>query len=1132
MTPKELLQRLEGLGSIESKALRKIRIQVEDPERTVKASAVLSYLVRQGQLTEEEARQLMKGETPAVSRNNTDELMLGVGDDEQPTESAEVKSKPKKKKKKRSNRKTREDVEPFVPVAAPIEEVAVDPMQGDAFDFGQGVDEFAGAVGEDKPKPTFGGKIDKRDQWNSRWPYIGFGVLGFLLMVGMFLFFTVNNMKPEAMFNNAREHFDNGSFQAAIKAFDEYIEAAPRHKFIKEAKARRVQSLLRDSYESKLWEETLIRGSEKLPEYAEDKDVDMEKIRDDLGVMLPRSLAELTTKMLKDTELSAMQENLAKANKYKKALVDNVDYVASSSRKVPTNKKYIDRLENNIRTIEGFIQKEKDYGNALVSIKSLGEEGKTEEAFKNFQDLTRQYGDLAARQELRDLMIKTSELESRLIKPAVVEISSATDRAPSAIEKTYFMGAIVGSPDEGLQGEVIPTLVDGAVLGFDAGTGEIAWRQFVGLGSSIQPQKMDDEHVLVSDVGRSELLKLRTATGDLVWRVPIGETFFTPAFAAEKLVVTTESGKLLRLDPSTGELLGSAQLPQGANARCFISEQNPLIYQAGLKSNLYVIGTEDMECKEVFYLGHYSGSISVPPYMYNGHLIVLVNGGDYSDMFVLRPKENGMQLGPDPVQVIRRVTDGPVTRHLQRYGRWLLAVSDSGQMVILEFNQGDDKVPISKFASERFESKEGQISYIATGGSNLWVCGTGAAFYKVKRNLGKFEVKVLKHGADSFVAPCVKLDDKLFHVRKRIGSGMVSASLVEANTLEPIWRNDFGGQVAGPVIVAGGKQLAVSNQGDLFDMSAANKGGFVRQAAKASTVIENLEFSTTSALDDGSWVSVGGKGSREFATFDASGTLELTNLASPSDNPACEPISVNGQLIVANSNGQVAAVNPATGGLSGEAFLPPVAPGKSVEWVNPTRVSDNQIAIATKTGEDSGATASMIYLLDVKKGRSIRSAGSLESTGSFVGKLATAGGSVFAADRVDEADSLVKLDGSAQEVGRVALNGQVVDGPWAVESGILVLMDSDQLVLFDEALTQKWIRNVSSDRFACPPQMISGQLALVLQNGKIKFLDAMSGDDANEIDLGQPIVHVPTFADGKVFFSGMDGTVHVLNNGP
>ena len=94
-----------------------------------------------------------------------------------------------------------------------------------------------------------------------------------------------------------------------------------------------------------------------------------------------------------------------------------------------------------------------------------------------------------------------------------------------------------------------------------------------------------------------------------------------------------------------------------------------------------------------------------------------------------------------------------------------------------------------------------------------------------------------------------------------------------------------------------------------------------------------------------------------------------------------------------------------------------------------------------------------------------------------------------------------------------------------------MLLDSDQVVLFDESLNQKWVRNVSSERFACPPQVISGRLALILQSGKVLFLDA-DGKDVDQMDLGQPIVHAPTFADGKVFFSGMDGTVHVLSTGP
>ena len=214
MTPTELLKKLEGLGTIEPKALRKIRIQIEDPERTVKVSAVLSYLVRKGQLTEDNARQLMRGETPAVKRRATDELMLGVIDEEPTAEAIETKKKPK-----RSNRE---------PIAPPEPILLPDPMPADvgatAYDYGQeAYDEF-GNNGEEKAKPTFGGKIDKRDQWNSRWPYIGFGVLGFLMIVGMFLYFAVFNMEPQAMFENARDHYDNASYQAAIQSFDEYID--------------------------------------------------------------------------------------------------------------------------------------------------------------------------------------------------------------------------------------------------------------------------------------------------------------------------------------------------------------------------------------------------------------------------------------------------------------------------------------------------------------------------------------------------------------------------------------------------------------------------------------------------------------------------------------------------------------------------------------------------------------------------------------------------------------------------------------------------------------------------------------------------------------------------------------------
>ena len=158
---------------------------------------------------------------------------------------------------------------------------------------------------------------------------------------------------------------------------------------------------------------------------------------------------------------------------------------------------------------------------------------------------------------------------------------------------------------------------------------------------------------------------------------------------------------------------------------------------------------------------------------------------------------------------------------------------------------------------------------------------------------------------------------------------MVSASLVDANTLNQIWRNDFGGEVAGPVIDANGGQYSVSSQGDLFDISKADDAGFTRQVSKASTVMEGLRFGSTSKLANGNWVTVGNKGTSEFVSVDPSaGKVTLNELAAPSNNPAVEPIVMGDSLIVANTNGQLALVDPSTGGMNWRSVSAPCSTGQ------------------------------------------------------------------------------------------------------------------------------------------------------------------------------------------------------------
>ena len=76
MSPRQLLEKLEALGGIDEKILGKIRKEIQNPEKNVKPKAVLSYLVKKGQLTPKQAKNLLK-ETPAPAKPPTaDEIQV------------------------------------------------------------------------------------------------------------------------------------------------------------------------------------------------------------------------------------------------------------------------------------------------------------------------------------------------------------------------------------------------------------------------------------------------------------------------------------------------------------------------------------------------------------------------------------------------------------------------------------------------------------------------------------------------------------------------------------------------------------------------------------------------------------------------------------------------------------------------------------------------------------------------------------------------------------------------------------------------------------------------------------------------------------------------------------------------
>jgi hypothetical protein len=257
--------------------------------------------------------------------------------------------------------------------------------------------------------------------------------------------------------------------------------------------------------------------------------------------------------------------------------------------------------------------------------------------------------------------------------------------------------------------DVLPVLAEGSVFGVNAGNGTLLWRQFVGYETTHQPQwtdRIQKKNLLLCDQRDQSLLCVDGLTGSLIWRSVVGQPFMQPTVVDGAIYIATRSGAVVRIDPYTGNKMAATQLPKKLLAPLEKAEGVPYIYAVAEDSNLYVLSAEDLTCAEVFYIGHFPGSVTQAPLFWSGYLLVPVNGSDYCELHVLKFAEKGLRT--ERAQVFR-LADGPVSLPPSRLGRWMLFLADNGEVKILELNTTEGEAPI-RLVAERLASLNARTS--------------------------------------------------------------------------------------------------------------------------------------------------------------------------------------------------------------------------------------------------------------------------------------------------------------------------------------------------------------------------------------------------------------------------------------
>ncbi|MEM7455779.1 MAG: PQQ-binding-like beta-propeller repeat protein [Planctomycetota bacterium] len=1148
MSPGQLLDRLQELGWIDSKVTDKLRREVTSDQK-IKPKAVVKYLLKKHLITKKQASELVdmiEAPAPVVHEEiavaqgekqyDTDDLTSTAKEEWDQPEPEPEKPAPVVDAPDFDPKQTVEEELPrpidLVEVAQPIKEepveVAPHPVApqnyADPFDadpLSQQQVDFNGEGNGNEADAGFKGKRLKKDQWATKWMYIGPAVLGLILMLGGILWYSLGHVSAEDQFKAAMDAFERNAWSDFLEKGEKFTEDNPGHDKVPTIRARLAQALIAQTYEQKNWDETIVRARTHLPPLVEDEDVDMNLIRDDLSVMLPNSALEITRRALEQTTLDQIKAELENALEAK-SVVDNVSYIPGTMRKTERLSKVIGEIDDNILAIQGLIKKEDDYQAALGEISGLAERSETDAAFQVFQALTRKYGDLGARAELQELMQTVSTKERDLVQPGNVTLDVTNSAPESIVDNTIVLASLRGNPVEANRGVITPVFVDGTLFGIDSGDGSVAWRRFLGFETNVEWVEYNADLIVACDQSSNDVYMLKKLDGSVIWRTSVGEPFVQPAVSEAMVLVSTTSGKVIKLDPQSGNVLASVQLPQGVSVGGLIAEREPYIYQPGHYSNLYLLSQDDLSCKEVFYLGHTPGSIQVSPTAWTGLVLICMNGGDFSDLVVLTNTEEGIKR----LQVLNRQVSGPVTNPLRRFGRWMLMAAENGDMSVLANDTTNEVTPITEFVTQSFDNRTGQRNFYFSKGTRLWIGGKGIAKYKLQGNLGRLPREVIVMPDDDFIAPMSEMNDMLLHVKRRGGSNMISVSAVNPDTLEEIWRSDIGGPLAGAPQVAGGNIMALSSQGDLFDVDAADiQSGYADGPVLSSTVAQNLRFDQILQLDDGASVAFGSR--RADMLYFNNGESRLIKLRSPLDRISCPPVAVGSDVIIATTTGQVLRIDPSDGSRIGTMFQPPVDPSEQVQWLEPAFVNENTLAIA----KNSDVNGNAVYLLDLSNRDSgISQVAMFSSASPIRSRLRSAGGTIYAVIGEETGDKLVSIaSGNEMQItGEVELAENFVDGPWIAGSLMMVRDRADQLVAYNSRLQKVWAADLPAVKLSGGPVVRGSSIMCSFQDGQIMMLNDSDGTVTSSMDLGEPIVHGPVEAGGKIYFSGMDGTIHVI----
>ena len=1018
------------------------------------------------------------------------------------------------------------------PLADPLANAMdADPLAGDFGDYQESSNEPttpSRSGGLQLPQP-------ERSQWDTKLIIGGSLALGILAIAAFGLFFVLRSGSASEVFEMAEKDYNTGAYQNAIEKYEVFIKKYPKHDNASLAFVRTKMAGLRQNVGRPT--EALTYALKELPELKVQPA--FSEARGELATVLPSIAESFADQAAKARETEKKDELIANAEKSMDELVNQAAYIPTKLRSNPDVASRIKRIQEKIKNVRRNIDRENNLVAAVEKITEFTNKGETADAFVARRTLLEKYPGLETDERLVKAVLNISKKEAELVtvQSDTKDVTSDEVASPDFQVKVALKPSTGSKSIPGVAGHVCCVLVGGAVYGIDVTSGEGKWRRFVGAETTTTPQPVSDQpgaDVLLVDSANHDLLRVKSQTGELVWRLPVGSPFLDPVHYKDLLLINTRDGRLLEVNKKTGANTRIVGFPMELGTVAAYGDEQPLLYQVGEHHNLYVVDSETMECQEVLYLGHKKGSVDVSPVYAVGFLLLVENiASDRSVLHVIAMNEKGRDLK----EIQRIALQGKVVVPPLVFERRVLITTDLGAVHVYDVDPNIDP-PVQTLAEIKASATKAFVSYPIVYRGQVWVAGKTLSKYRVQPALSQLNRVWIQDDGDTFVAPLSRVEDVLIHARRRRGEDAVTISGQPLEAELPSWQTDIGAPAKVSLDRRNNRLRAVSAQGGYFPITAeTTKGMFLEQPATATEESQDLAFNRLVEFSGGRLAVTGPGQQHQVLVIDSAAEPVPPRLVSlkPFGTKVADAIGFQDRLLVPFEEGMIRLFDLKDGSQSVMPFQPELRAGDRKAWSTPVvdRADPNKFVVLENGRQ--------LYRVGIKESPQRHMAALQQRTLAepITNSIAALGDTLFAVKREADHDVVVtfQLPGFEDD-HQWPLQGRVVWGPRRVNARVFVATDQQGLLCFDSQwnwwktpAVLRWQAALPYGNLAGLPFKEKNSYVLASTEGTVWRVDRETGYELEKIEplhLKRPLSGNPVVYDGQLWLSGIDGVLFVV----